>query len=109
MHDKIAISGYLWTTHTNQFPDCDEENAISVSCLDIFYSVTVLMGTKSVDERNDKTSLVVLQNLIEEDSSRQGKSLSPFFLLPQKSRGISIMITIPHTCAREISLVVVVL
>ena len=38
---------------TLQFPDCDDEDAISVSCLDIYYTVK-FKKTKVLDDKDDK-------------------------------------------------------
>ena len=45
-----------------QFPDCADENGVSVSCLDLHYSVTV-RTTQVKDEKKDDTAPVVLRRL----------------------------------------------
>eukprot|EP00731_Ephydatia_muelleri_P033327 Em0028g2a len=45
-----------------QFPDCADEHGVSVSCLDLHYSVTV-RTTKVKDEKKDDTAPVVLRRL----------------------------------------------
>jgi hypothetical protein len=47
-----------------QFPDCDDDNAISVSCLDLCYSVKARVLK---DEKKDETAPVVLLEILEED------------------------------------------
>ena len=47
-----------------QFPDCDDDNAISVSCLDLCYSVK---ARALKDEKKDETAPVVLLEILEED------------------------------------------
>ena len=45
-----------------QFPDCDDEDAISVSCLDLYY--TVKFKKKKVhDDKDDEITPHLLQNL----------------------------------------------
>ena len=59
-----------------QFPYCDDESAVSVSCLDLSYSVN-FKALK--DAKEDRTVPVVLHNLEEEDpnsKSVNGESLS---------------------------------
>lgn len=56
-----------------QFPQCDDENAISVSCLDLYYSVTLYKENKALkDEKDDKTAPLVLHNLEEDDPDSSG-------------------------------------
>lgn len=58
-----------------QFPQCDDENAISVSCLDLYYSVTLYKENKALkDEKDDKTAPLVLHNLEEDDTDSSGLS-----------------------------------
>ena len=58
-----------------QFPHCDDESAISVSCLDLYYSVTLYKESKDLkDEKNDKTAPLVLHNLEEDDTDSSGWS-----------------------------------
>ena len=47
---------------TLQFPDCDDEDAISVSCLDIYYTVK-FKKTKVLDDKDDKIAPLLLDNL----------------------------------------------
>ena len=47
---------------TLQFPDCDDEDAISVSCLDIYYTVK-FKKTKVLDDKDDKFAPLLLDNL----------------------------------------------
>ncbi len=47
-----------------QFPDCDDDNAISVSCLDLCYSVKARVLK---DEKKDETAPVVLLEILEEE------------------------------------------
>ena len=47
-----------------QFPDCDDNNAISVSCLDLCYCVK---ARALKDEKKDVTAPVVLLEILEED------------------------------------------
>ena len=47
-----------------QFPECLPENSVSVSCLDLCYSVTV-KAKKVKDEKKDQTTAIVLGNLSE--------------------------------------------
>ena len=53
MH-QLAFSHYV------QFPDCDDEDAISVSCLDLYY--TVRFKKKKV-HRDDEITPHLLQNI----------------------------------------------
>lgn len=54
-----------------QFPFCDEKSAVSVSCLDLCYSVK-FKDTKALkDERKDQTAPVILQNLAEDESDSE--------------------------------------
>ena len=48
---------------TLQFPDCDDEDAISVSCLDIYYTVK-LKKTKVLDDKDDPLLLDNLEDNI---------------------------------------------
>ena len=52
-----------------QFPYCDDESAMSVSCLDLCYSVTF---EKLMDERDDKIAPYVLKELEEDDTDSSG-------------------------------------
>ena len=46
---------------TLQFPDCDDEDAISVSCLDIYYTVK-FKKTKVLDDKDNKITPLLLDN-----------------------------------------------
>ena len=52
------------TTHT-QFPYCVDEDAISVSCLDVNYSVSFRAKKAVKDEKKDQTAPVVLNDIAE--------------------------------------------
>ena len=61
----LAVIVDLKICHTIlQFPDCDDDNAISVSCLDLCYSVKARVLK---DEKKDETAPVVLLEILEED------------------------------------------
>ncbi len=56
-----------------QFPECDDKKAISVSCLDMTYSIS-FRSHQVKDEKKDLTVAVVLNDLTEEEgSSDKGK------------------------------------
>ncbi len=56
-----------------QFPECDDKKAISVSCLDLTYSIS-FRSHQVKDEKKDLTVAVVLNDLTEEEgSSDKGK------------------------------------
>ena len=58
-----------------QFPECTEENGVSVSCLGLHYSVT--MRTQRVkDEKKDNTVPVVLKRLSSQDTTDDLKNTS---------------------------------
>ena len=66
----IAIS-IMFTYHSNtniQFPYCDDESAISVSCLNLSYFINFKENKALKDERNDTTVPIVLCKLEEDDS-----------------------------------------
>ena len=53
-------------THTHtQFPYCEDEDAISVSCLDVHYSVSFRTKKAVKDEKKDQTAPVVLNDIAE--------------------------------------------
>ena len=63
---------YLLSIHNNnviiifimQCPTCDNDSAISLSCLDLSYFVTLYKERKDFkDEKNDKTAPFILHNL----------------------------------------------
>ena len=54
-----------------QCPTCGNDNAISLSCLDLSYSVT-LYKKDLKDEKNDKTAPFVLHNLDEDNTDTNG-------------------------------------
>ena len=73
--------------YIQQFPECADENGVSVSCLDLHYSVTV-RTTKVKDERKDETVPLILKKLESHDESdtateTTGKEASsnPLFIL----------------------------
>ena len=51
-----------------QFPECDDKKAISVSCLDLTYSIS-FRSHQVKDEKKDLTVAVVLNDLTEEEGS----------------------------------------
>ena len=52
-----------------QCPTCNNDNAISLSCLDLSYSVTLYKERKDLkDEKSDKTAPFLLHNLEEDDT-----------------------------------------
>ena len=56
-----------------QCPTCDNDNAISLSCLDLSYSVTLYKERKDLkDEKKDKTAPFVLHNLEDDDTDTDG-------------------------------------
>ena len=56
-----------------QCPTCDDDNAISLSCLDLSYSVTLYKERKDLkDEKIDKTAPFVLHNLEDDDNDTDG-------------------------------------
>ena len=65
VHFKASLhpNGWLYCALCHlQFPDCADEHGVSVSCLDLHYSVTV-RTTKVKDEKKDDTAPVVLRRL----------------------------------------------
>ena len=46
-----------------QFPDCSDDKAISVACLDLHYYVSVAMETQLKNEKNDTSSPLTLGDL----------------------------------------------
>ena len=73
---STVILLHAHTHHCNgQFPQCEDGNAVSVSCLDLHYSVTGFIESKALkDEKRDKTAPLVLQNLEEDDTNLIGSS-----------------------------------
>lgn len=82
-----------------QFPDCDDDNAISVSCLDLCYSIKT--GVLK-DEEKDETAPVVLLDILEGDENDRIKenseggcaALSPFSCMLPFSLSVSISLTL---------------
>ena len=65
-----------------QCPHCDNDNAISLSCLDLYYSVTLYTEKKDLkDEKKDKTSPFVLHNLDKDGTNSNGNLFLLSFLL----------------------------
>ena len=50
-----------------QFPFCNDDQAISVACLDLHYSVTTRVGKQLKDEKKDNFAPIVLSDLSPED------------------------------------------
>ena len=48
---------------TFQFPDCTDDKAISVACLDLHYYVSVAMEMQMKNEQNDTSSPLTLGDL----------------------------------------------
>ena len=65
---------YLIEHWSFQFPECLHENTVSVSCLDLSYSVTV-KARKVKDEKKDETTAIVLGNLNEPEKDEEGVDL----------------------------------
>lgn len=49
-----------------QLQECDENDKISVSCLDLTYSITYKVSKKIKDEGKDETNTVVLHDIPDE-------------------------------------------
>lgn len=58
--------------HTQQFPHCETDKKISVSCLDLCYYVKWKRRKEFKDEKKDETSPVILHDLVEEEDSKEG-------------------------------------
>ena len=84
---------------TLQFPDCDDEDAISVSCLDIYYTVK-FKKTKVLDDKDDKIAPLLLDNL---DDNISGW-LSLFSELCPTTRFLSLSLTLSLSLSLSLSL-----
>ena len=91
-----------------QFPECTDEKCVSVSCLDLHYSVTV-RTTKVKDERKDETVLLVLkmresQGEVDTGTETTGKETSsPFILcIHNHSPALSLIYITPNTGSRYV-------
>ena len=58
---------FVCTTHTLQMPHCENDKKISVSCLDLCYSVKLRRREEFKDEKKDETNPLVLHGLVEEE------------------------------------------
>ena len=70
-HHLVFLSSlFLTPPHSAlflQFPDCEDNQAIAVSCLDLSYRITFETNKKLKDERTDHTQAVVLNDLTEQN------------------------------------------
>ena len=55
-----------------QFPECKEDELVSVACLNLTYSVTIRLK-KVKDEKQDNLTPVVLRNIPSENGSEEEK------------------------------------
>ena len=92
----IVISSFSPTSFL-QFPQCDDNEAISVACLDLHYHVTVDKRMELKDEKKDTRSPLTIRGLRPEledelhetDKMEQGSELCP-------SSSYSSFIILPH-------------
>ncbi len=54
-----------------QFPVCEDDEAIAVSCLNLYYSVKFKAKKALKDEKKDQTAPIVLSNITEQDSDSE--------------------------------------
>ena len=62
---------------TYQFPDCSDDKAISVACLDLHYYVSVDVGAQKKREKNDISSPLTLSGLEPEVEEGGNGSMEP--------------------------------
>ena len=62
-HTSIILILILYPFFTFQFPDCSDDQAISVACLDLQYYVSVAMEAQMKNEENDTFSPLTLSDL----------------------------------------------
>ena len=71
-HVRIHALNHKTLSLDAQFPHCEDGKKISVSCLDLCYTVKWKRRKEFKDEKKDETSPVILHGLMEEEESNKG-------------------------------------